>query len=129
MILARNIQVIINNSLGLSDPGVIICLQAFSRALKKLNLDPRKAFEVLSRYKNSYISKADFLQGLEGMQLKVTKDDILALFNSLDKNRTNTIDKEDFLQGMAYATQTTREKPKILGKSLTNAKIMKTLKK
>ena len=103
--LVKYTQVIFILIIGLTDPGVIICLQALVKTLKKNSIDPLKAFEILSRRKGLYISKIDFIQGIEGMQLGLSKDDIAALFNSMDKKKTNTVSRKEFLLGLAHATQ------------------------
>ena len=111
--------------LGLSDPGVIICLQALSRVLKKNSITPFKAFEIISTHKKIYVNKKEFIHALEGMQMKVSKDDIIALFNSMDKNRSNAVHLDSFLKVLAHATQAEREQTK---KSTTGNKHEKVIK-
>ena len=49
-------------------------------------MDHLKAFEILSEGKGAFIAKMNFLQGIEGMQLGLTRDDITAVSLALSQS-------------------------------------------
>ncbi len=63
----------------MGDPGIVICVQSISKALKRNNVNYLKAYELLRRKKTEFIAKMDFIQGIEGMQLGLSSDDVLAV--------------------------------------------------
>ncbi len=88
------------------DPGIVLCIQGIIKGLKKCNVNFEKAFELFSRKRKAYIEKLDFIHCIEGMQIGISKDDIVAMFSFMDKLKSNTIKLQDFLQAMSYGQQT-----------------------
>ncbi len=68
-----------NGTVGLGDPGIVICLQSLTKALKKNGVSYVKAFNLMSRNRGAYITRVDFVQGVEGMQLGLSLSDIVAV--------------------------------------------------
>ena len=62
---------------GVYNPGILICLQAIAKVLKRNMIKYPIAFNLLSRNKGAYTKKIDFLNGIEGMLLGLSKEDIL----------------------------------------------------
>jgi hypothetical protein len=62
-----------------TESGAMICMSAVSKALKKNGVGYSKAFALLNGNKGPYLSQHDFVTGIEGMQLGLPVDDIIAV--------------------------------------------------
>eukprot|EP01022_Parablepharisma_sp_SALTPOND_P032418 TRINITY_DN843_c0_g1_i2.p1 TRINITY_DN843_c0_g1~~TRINITY_DN843_c0_g1_i2.p1 ORF type:complete len:1902 (-),score=265.49 TRINITY_DN843_c0_g1_i2:41258-46963(-) len=59
------------------EPGIVICMNAVSKVLKKNGINYAKAYSMFSKNYGAYVSKRDFVEAINGMQLGLSIEDIL----------------------------------------------------
>ena len=92
-------------TVGLGNPAIMISLQAIIKELKKNKMSFIEAFSLLTKNRGAYITQIDFIQGIQGMQLGLSKEDIVTLFSHMDKLKKNMVTQNDFLNTLAYKSK------------------------
>jgi len=91
------------------EPGISICLNAILKVLKRNSITFAKAYAMFSKNKGAYITKNDFMLAVEGMQLGLSYDDIIAFFNYMNKTKSGEVTKQEFINVWALDMSATEK--------------------
>ena len=89
---------------GFIDPLIAQCCQVLAKAKDSCGITFDQLFNLFVGKKSGQLTKEAFLLCVQGLELEISIEDLLELFNYMDERSNNQISKIQFVDALTYVT-------------------------
>jgi Ca2+-binding EF-hand superfamily protein len=112
---------------GFIDPMLANSVSQLALLSSYYSLSPHKFFKILDPDGSGDIAKPEFMAAMQGMELNLTLEEILELFNFMDDKQVNRVTEQQFVDSASFLLNKLGG-PTLLESSATARSILETRK-